>query len=130
MVRFQANWCSSTEIRIDHRARHLNEPKTGSDVTRCDPKKDRILKNAWIFSSLSVENLNVPHCVRDIPTIQHLCAFQYFVLFILHASLYAVSAAGNAGCWIRQLCVLVRLTVRFSCSFMQSNHWEPLTFQS
>jgi len=25
--------------------RHVNEPKTGHDATRCDPKKDRMLKH-------------------------------------------------------------------------------------
>lgn len=48
---FQTN---SSEVWLEFERntdlRHVNEPKTGRNVTGCDPKKDRKLKHTWFFS--------------------------------------------------------------------------------
>lgn len=43
----------AVQLKYEHNMdlRHLNEPKTGCDVTGCDHKKARMLKLTWFFSS-------------------------------------------------------------------------------
>jgi len=54
--------------------RHLNKPKTGHDVARCNLKKQRMLKDTWFLSSLEL------HCPLYLFAADlHLCEMEEFL---------------------------------------------------